>query len=258
LAAGLLVALLAGIVAFVTLSRSATARQSQASQTADGPTVQVVIASQAVPVRTLLTAEMLTVKAVPVDATPAGYLGEIEQAVGKMTATDLVQGEAVVASRLVDPDVVSGDGRLALVVNDDQVLMAFPPDDLMSKIGLLKPGDHVDILVTIDVPVGDGGSGGSDGASLGTESERTTVDLLSNVTIAGIVAPLVEEGPVEPQALLVTVDPQDAMILKYAKDNDGVIDLVLRAPGAEQAFETEAVDSSFFINKYRIPVQAGR
>ena len=92
----------------------------------------------------------------------------------------------------------------------------------------------------------------------GSEAERTTVDLLSNVTIAGIVTPLGKEGPVEPQALLLTVDPQDALILKYAKDKGGVVDLVLRAPGAEQPFETEPVDSTFFINKYRIPVQAGR
>ena len=218
LAAGMIVALLAGVVAFVTLSRTATARPIASGQSAEGPAVKVVIASQAVPVGTLLTPDDRQDDAG--DRRPPVYLGEIEQAVGKMTASDLVQGEAVVASRLMDPDVVSNDGRLALVVNDDQVLMAFPPDDLMSKIGLLTAGDHVDLLVSVDVPTSTAG---------GSEAERTTVDLLSNVTIAGIVAPLGKEGPVEPQALLLTVDPQDALILKYAKDKDGVVDLVLRA-----------------------------
>ena len=38
----------------------------------------------------------------------------------------LVVGEIVVDDRLVDPNVVAGDGRTALVLLEDQVLMAIP------------------------------------------------------------------------------------------------------------------------------------
>ncbi len=55
-----------------------------------------------------------------------------------------------------------------------------------------------------------------------------------------------------------TVSPQDALVLKYVKDSGGVLDVVLRAPGSEQPFEAGPVDFDYVINRYRIPVGAGR
>lgn len=252
LAAGVIVALLAGLVAFITLSRTATARQEVGAPELQGPNVKVVVVSQAVPIRTVLTSDVLTIKELPVDAAPAGYLSEIEQATGKLSVTELVQGEAVISSRLVEPDVVAPNGRLALVVNDDQVLMAFPASDLLSKVNMLKAGDHVDVLVSLPIPISKiSGDSGPD--------QQATVNLLPDAVIAGVVAPEVADNTVaEPQALLLTVNPQDALILKYARDRGGVFDIVLRAPGAEQPFDVDPVDADYFINKYQIPIAVGR
>jgi pilus assembly protein CpaB len=142
-----------------------------------------------------------------------------------------------------------------VLLDGDKVLMAFPADDLMSQVGVLKPGDHVDLLVTLDFPpdlaAGDGGG----------EDEPATFNVLQNLTIAATIslasgAQAEEAASNAPPALLLTVSPQDALTLKYVKDAGGKIDIVVRAPGAEGPSVTEPVDWNYLIDKFQIP--AGR
>jgi len=283
LAAGLIVALLAGFAAYVTLNRAATVRGGGA---AAGPQVSVVVAARAVAVRSQLTAQDVQLKQLPVELVPQGALREVKQAEGRITLVDLYPGEILLEQRLVNPNMLTANGRYALLMAADQVLMAFPAEDLMSRVGVLKPGDHVDLLFSLNFPVNRsvaalGAEGG--GEAGGGEEEQATFNLLQNVTIAAIVAqrpaattrtvgigaaatPTPQPGataqPVAPQtppeALLLTVSPQDALLLKYALDAGGKVDIVLRAPGVEQPFRVEPVDVDYLINKYRIPTQIGR
>jgi pilus assembly protein CpaB len=249
----LIVALLAGLVAFITLTR-ATERQQSAVLGEGGTAVSVVVAAQSVPVRATLTAEMLQVKQMPVESAPQGYLSDPAQAVGKLTLIDLYPGEPILSPRLVDPNVTTADGRLALVVAADEVLMAFPAADLMSKVGVLKPGDQIDILISLDFPT-DRATGGAGG-----EAEKQTFNVLQNTTIAAVVGAQPAQGQTtgQPEALLLTVSPQNALILKYVKDMGGMIDIVLRAPGVDQEFDVTPVDVDLMINRYKLPTEVGR
>jgi pilus assembly protein CpaB len=92
----------------------------------------MVVAARAVPVRTVLTDEDVQLKQMPVSAVPEGALRETGEAVGKITLVDLYPGEVLLSQRLVDPDVASASGRLALVVAADEVLMAFPAGDRLT------------------------------------------------------------------------------------------------------------------------------
>jgi pilus assembly protein CpaB len=264
--AGLIVAVLAGFVGFITLSRAAA---QGAGEEAAIPSVPVVVASRSVEVRSLLTMEDLVAKEMPVDTVPEGAVREPVEAVGKITLVDLYPGEVILVQRLADPNVIAGDGRLALVVADDEVLMAFPAQDLMSRVGVLKPGDHVDLLFSLDFPVNrsiaglleseETEEGGAKAAA--RQEEQSTFNVLQNVTIAAIVAGRTPTGGTEaraPEAILLTVTPQDALILKYVKDADGILDIVLRAPGAEQPFSVDPVDVDYVINRYQIPTEVGR
>jgi Flp pilus assembly protein CpaB len=255
LAAGLVVALLAGLVAFLTLN-NATQRQQAAVLGEGGAAVPVVVAGQSVPVRSLLTPEMLQVKQMSVESAPQGYLSDIAQAAGKVTLIDLYPGEPILSPRLVVPNALSADGRMALVVAADEVLMAFPADDLMSQVGVLKSGDQVDILISLNVPVNrtTAATGGA------AETEQQTFNVLQNATIAAVVAAPVAQGQPAgaPQALLLAVSPQNALILKYAKDMGGAIDLVLRAPRVDQEYDVAPVDADSMINRYQIPTEVGR
>lgn len=271
LIAGAVVALLAGLVGYLTLSR-ATAQQS-APASSGAPEVQVVAASQAVGVRSPLTENDLVLRSVPVNVAPEGALREVRAAVGKVTMTDLVPGEVILQQRLADPNVASPNGRTALMLAGDEVLMAFPAADLMSKAGIIKPGDHVDLLFSLQVPTNRGlsavrtANGGSASAGSGaagggnSEEEQTTFSVLSNLTISALVAGSAptEKGDIgAPLAYLFAVSPQDALVLKYVKDAGGTLDMVLRAPGAEQPADAEPVDVDYLIRRYRLPTEVGR
>jgi len=83
---------------------------------------------------------------------------------------------------------------------------------------------------------------------------------LENLTLAAVVGgqPDQNGNTTQAKALLLTVTEQDALTLKYLKDAGAAMDVVLRAPGAEQPFETEPVDVDRLINEYRIPAAIGR
>ena len=267
LLAGLVVATAAGVVAYITLNRAITERPLR--QVAD-PRINVVVTTHVVGVRQLLTTEDLTLKEIPTNLVPEGALLTIEEAVGKMTLTTLYPGEAILSQRLLDPNVVSGDGRMAVVLSENEFLMAFPINDLMSRIDVLKPGDRVDLLFSLDFPMGDGVAArlpGSPTPAPGAptegeaETQQVTFDLLQNVTIAAVVYARTSgdrTAPSTPEALLFTVTPQDALVLKYVVDAGGVVSIVLRAPTAEGLFKTEPVNMDYLINYYLIPIEGRR
>ncbi len=271
LLAGLVAALLAGLVAFQTLSRAAAA---PLSEDAAGPLVQVVVAARGVSIRTALTADDVTLAELPVAAVPEGAARALDDVLGLLTLVDLYSGEPVLAQRLLDPTLSAPGGRLSLVMAEEHVLMALPAQDLLGSIGVLKHGDHVDIHFSLPFPANRGpGSAGSEEDG----DEQATFGLLQNLMVAGFVGgdPIAdsggmvasltgaEEGPQDtsvanPQAILLALSPQDALVLKYLIDAGGALDLVLRAPGMERPFDTDPVDVDYLIDRYDIPTQVGR
>jgi pilus assembly protein CpaB len=262
LIAGVVVAALAGGVAFIALSR-ATTEGSRVTQVL-APEEDVVVVARTIDIHQVLTAENVAVKRMAVDAIPEGAIRDLDQVLGKITMVPLYPGEFVMPQRLLDPNVRPPDGRTALVLAEDNVLMAFPAGDLINQVNVLQSGDHVDFLFTYEMPV-DRATGFLPVAPTENvvgpveeeeeETETLTFNLLQNVTIAQVVRQLNEDGqPVgPPRALLLTITPQDALVLKYMKDVGAVVDLVLRAPGAEGRFEVEPVDLDYIINGYIVP-----
>lgn len=262
--AGIILALLAGFVAYSTLTRVA---ETPVQPGDAGPVVKIVVANRNIPARTLLTLEDLVEADFPADAVPDGQINGINDAVGKLTLVPIYSGEPVTAQKLVDPNVVGADSRTSVFLNTDQVLMAVPAQDLMSRVGVLKPGDRIDLLYSLPFPE----NRGIGGAEAADQSEQSTFVLLQNITIVGMTGSIqpvqVETTAPEdvaasttlrPDALLVTLPPQDALTLKYLIDAGGILDVVLRAPGVERPFETNPVDIDYLINRYSIPTGPGR
>ena len=146
LLAGLIVAMLAGVVGFMTLSGATAQRSGGGGGAADVP---VVVAAQAVPIRSLIKPSDVVVRNIPVSAVPEGALRDTGEVIGKLNLAELYPGEVLLRQRVVDPNVKSSDGRIALAVADDQVLIAYPANDLLSRSGVLKPGDRVDLLFSV-------------------------------------------------------------------------------------------------------------
>ena len=275
LIAGLVVAGLATIVAYTTLSDAAA---KSVGEVAAKPEVQVVVAARPVAMRSTLMEADLQAITLAVDAVPEGAIGDPAEAEGQITLVDLSAGEVILARRLLDPNVVTGDGRLALFVSEEEVLMAFPATDLMSRVEVLKPGDRVDILISLEFPTGrevevatSPGETETTRTAGSTGEEQATFVVLENVGIAALTgwqpSTATAEGGVvpsggteaqKPTAILFALSPQDALVLKYVKDAGGIQDIVLRAPGAEGPFDTEPVDVDYVLNRFQIPNEVGR
>ncbi len=265
LVAGLFLAGLAGLLAFQGMSRATTIDSVDGVAMNVGAQVDVVVTTHDVPVRTQLLAGDLRVISVPAPAVPAGAVTSLDKATGKLTTADLFEGEVLLSHRLLDPTVVSPDGRMALMMVEDEVLVALPGDQLLTRVRVLKPGDHVDVLTSLTFSVQVPGTEGNE------KDVQTTFDLLQNVVIAGLVGNSISAPPaggVEdvidtdalasvPDAVLLTLSPQDALTLKYVVDAGGMLDLVLRAPGVDRPYETDAVDADYLDKRYDLPLEPG-
>jgi pilus assembly protein CpaB len=255
-----------------------------ASQPTPAPpiTEEVLVTTHDLPIQTLLKPDDVTVINVPVEFASPNALRDIESAVGKITKVPLVSGEILMHHHLADPTNIQGD--VAFILEDDQVLMAFPAEDLMSQINILQPGDLVDILVSLEQPVLPGQVGFTDSTG---EEERPedvlfTFNALQRVAITAIVVeitparqtssstatgtrsadeegtpqptPTPEPSRIEPQAVLLALSPQDALILKHIKDAGGIVDIVLRAPTSNQIFEINPVMPEYLRDRYDLVI----
>lgn len=245
--AGVVLALVAGGVSFYTVLRAGA---RAVPQTQPEPKSQVLVALRAIPLRGIVDAADVTVRTVPTDIAPANALRDPEDAIGKMVAVPLAADEVVLASDLISPTLTGPN--YALTMDETRVAMAIPVDDIMSRNNLLKPGDHIDILFSFDVKI-----------SEGEDEKFTSFDALQNLEIAAVVRTTdlqAEAGErtglssAPPLALILTLDPQDALVLKNLLDRQAMLDIVLRSPDAEDQFPVTPVNEDYIIERYQLGI----
>ena len=241
----------------------------------------VVVAARDVAVGTLLQRSDLAIAAIPVELVPRNRLTEIEQVEGRIAKVQFVAGEMVLDHMLADPTNVNRD--LAFVIGDDKVLFAFPVTDLLTSLAFLQRGDLVDILVTLtqQVRLTDEqrqqtfaltGEEGKDfvttqityNAFQQLELSAVVVDIqyeeqqqqAPQLNPQGTPQPTPQPKPsqVTVKALLLAMDPQDALVLKHLKDLGGRFDLVLRSPTSTEIFDLTPVTSEYLVDKYELEI----
>jgi hypothetical protein len=213
---------------------------------------------------------------VPVELAPQGVISDPEQVIGRITKVQLVAGEMVMDHNLADPTNVSRD--LGFVIGDNQVLMAFPAQDLMSTLNVLQRGDLIDIFVSLSAPAPQASPepGGATAEEVQPLTGSITFDAFQRLEITAMVIDVVQEqqrsvpevpagGTPQPQptpkpsevkvrAYLLALAPQDALTLKHLKDNGATFDFVLRAPTSTQLFELQTVTSDYLIDRYELAI----
>lgn len=280
LALGGLVLAIFGIWFVSLVLRQLTAPAPAATQ-APAITIPVLVTTRALPVRHLLTADDVTVVNMPVEYAPLEAVSAVEDAVGTISKIPMASGEIVMRQHLADPTNISRD--LAFIIEEDQVVMAFPARDLMSQVNVLQAGDLVDILVSLEVPVlpdSQTGLAPADNQAAEAEEDLFTFSALQRVTIQAIVVEITRErtasttttratnatpqptatpapSEIEAQAILLALAPQDALVLKHLVDDGGIVDIVLRAPTADQVFELDPVTSEYLKDRYELVPATG-
>ncbi len=269
---GLILAVLSGLMVLeITRQSAEAATAKQAAAAAAIKKVYVVMAERDVPENVALTAQDVATKEFPEGFVPTDAIAAPEYAVGKFATSRLVKGQILVASLLSE---TRRSSQISARVPEGKVAMAVVVDDAMNGLGALRAGDRVDILLTLDLSKGLSKSGTATAPSQGAVPKDQPASLLStqvtlqNAEILSIGAPGAEvpagskaqqNGQQEPTASSKTItfllDHQDAITLKFVKDSDGIMDLIVRSPEDRRLVKTEAMtlDSLYSQFRFRFP-----
>lgn len=174
-------ALVAGFVALQMIGKSEPAPAPVVTQTTSEPTpvANVYIASQFIPIGTVISPEMVTSQPWPANLVGEAFVTDAdspEELVGKVARSSFQMGEPISLTKLSAPgqgSFMAGSlpkGMRAVTINTDETL---------GVAGFVFPGDRVDILVTHQVPKWDR-------ATQAIAQEQITEPLLMNIPVLAI------------------------------------------------------------------------
>jgi pilus assembly protein CpaB len=109
------------------------------------PTTQVIVALQPIARGTEFVAGSIGRRDWPANNVPPETIADEAETIGKVAKTDIVQGQVIVRSMLVDKGVA---GEASLNIPPGRVAVAYPMNRQTSVAYAIQPGDSVDILVT--------------------------------------------------------------------------------------------------------------
>ena len=81
----------------------------------------------------------------PANNVPPDIIADEAETIGKVAKTEIVQGQVIVRSMLVDVGIA---GEASLNIPPGRVAVAYPIDNQSSVSYAIQPGDSVDILIT--------------------------------------------------------------------------------------------------------------
>jgi pilus assembly protein CpaB len=231
----------------------------------------VVVASNPIAAGSRIRADNIRVEPRPVSDVPSGAAVSTDDVLNKEALRDIPSGDVIRMQYLIG-DI--GELDLERELGDDKIAMVLPADDILSKWGAVLPGDHVDVLFTIDLiletPMKAEEIVLSPEEELLLSLERDQhLDSASLLTVQNLkVLRIIEEPQAQPagedqealppqlprRALVLKVDPQDAAVLKYLRNTVGVLDLALRSPENDRLFDVDPVNINYLMLRYGIVV----
>ena len=259
-----------GVFATILLVQRLQANKAPAAASADTVKTSVVVVTRDMLLGDAITGTDVTLLSVPVELAPRDAILTVEETVGKIIKTDLVQGEMVLKHNLADP--TNNNKDLSFILSEDHVLFAFPADDLMSREGIVQRGDIIDIFATFQEKVKKlGETTTTTGAPVEPEMRTFTVDTMQKISVTAMVLEVISQdnnanplptGSAQPtpapqtrtRAYLLALSPQDALILKHLKDTDAIFDIVLRAPTSTVKFDLTPVTVDYIIEYYGLEI----
>lgn len=231
----LLLALICGLIASGSIYVFLSGMQTNPQETLK----TLVITKSSIPARSIITAEQLVTKDIPSQAYPVGGASSIESVVGSVALVNLTAGDSIVNSVIQHPtsNDTNYSGSSTLTVPDGKRAVAIPIG-LVSGVGfMVKPGDHVDILVTMDIkePPGNG--------QTYTSLVAQDVLVLSNGESSSS-----DKTKVEAKSFTLALTVAQAMAVTLGSEK-GSIRLLLRNP----VNTDQRTDTPFTANKYLDP-----
>jgi Flp pilus assembly protein CpaB len=260
LLAGLVLALLAAGISYFAFQQAMAER---ASAVEEPSTQTVVVAKQLINERAVVRLADISTEERLVEEVPSGAIFKTDDAVGRIATRPIQPGQVLLTQYLIESfsstgiepsDIVTETVNFNEALGEDLVALAFPVTDRLSKEGILLSGDHVDLLFSTDVVGQQEGAGGKVSIYAIQDIEILQViyqPLPAEETDEQKTDEVESESPLVPKTLILAMEPQDAVVLKYAIDTESPLDLVLRAGENERLFDVDSVHINTISERYR-------
>lgn len=234
-----LLALICGLIAagsiFIFLSNTQRTPQSSMKP--------LVVAKSNIPARSIIKADQLMIKDVPNQGYPYGGASSVQSIVGSVALINLTIGDSIVNSMIEHPSnnatQSSPTSSTALTVPDGKRAVAIPIG-LVSGVGyMVKPGDHIDILVTMDI-------------KNATGSSQTVTSLAAqDILVLDVGESTVnDKAKVESKSYTVALTVPQAMAVTLGSEK-GSLRLLLRNPAnTDQRSDTPFTANQFLDQNY--------
>ncbi len=210
-------------------------------------------------------------------------LRSLDGTAGLLAAGPIPQGTVIHPDLLMTPVQAMREGELGKLVEPGYVAVAFPIDELSSVSYGVQPGDRVDVLMTfffidldqetqVEEPLCPPLCPAPEG-QLAVEGAEQRPRLATQLTLQDIevlgVGRWVREEPTEeeleqqrrtgepipvelPEYVTLMVSPQDALVLKLAREYRASIDLAVRAQDDAQQFATQQVTLDYLLARFGV------
>lgn len=191
---------------------------------------------------TMVKPELIESKIVSGQAVMPQAVVSADRIMGMVALIDIPKGQQITLNTLAFPRKATGAGAgLAELTPPGKRAITINVDNMSSLLGMIKPGDHVDIIAALPIPVQV-----SEGKQV---TQAASVPLFQNVLILAVgqeigAAPPggeAQEGRYDkeearsaqrkeiPSLITIALGPQDASLMSFVQEQ-GKIRLVLRSP----------------------------
>ena len=224
----------------------------------------VVVARAPIAINDIIRVDYVMLEERNLDEIPSGAFVAVTDLTEEdaIALRDIGQGEILVMEDFYFPSA-GGQG-----IPDDKVRVALPAQDILSKWGAILPGDHVDVLITMDVilekPMYPWDLRTVEELGLYSVERDQSMDYVSVLTLQNLEvvqiidepAPEGQQDPDQPvvrnQALILQADPQDAVVLRYLLDVVGGVTLAKRGAENEALFNVQPVNINYLMLRYGV------
>ncbi|MEW5783783.1 MAG: Flp pilus assembly protein CpaB [Bacillota bacterium] len=177
---------------------------------------EVVVAVKTIPVHTRITADMLATTSLPAESVHPDVIRNTMDAVGAVTRSEIIQGEQVLAGRIVTNEQRT---TLSYRIPENMRAIAIPVNEVTGVAGYISVGDKVDVIVSYQ-------------QNKAIAEEPVTYTVFQNIGVLAVGNIPVEKDGQEPQlvgTITLSVSPAQAEVLAFAFLN-GSFHLTLRSP----------------------------
>jgi pilus assembly protein CpaB len=187
---------------------------------------------------TKLTREMFELIDYPAGSLPEGHFSDLDGINDRVLLVDVKRNELLLESRLAPLD--GKTGGVTAVTDPNKRAMSVKVDDVIGVAGFIKPGDRVDVMVTLEQG--------------GAREKAVSKMILENLKVLAAGTQMERKGkdeePKPVQVITVEVDVEEAEKLALAS-TQGKLRLALRNPLNAEKFLTQGATIGSVLNSYR-------